>query len=114
MSFTKFFIAALAATATAYQLVEQHSGPGFFDGFDFFTDSDPTQGNVNYTSRLIAAPSKMIGVVYNDDGSASACIGVDSTTVTANRPSVRITGRQAYNHALLLADIKHMPSGCGI
>lgn len=115
MSFVKLSIAALATTATAYKLVEQHSGTSFFDEFDFFTDSDPTHGNVNYTSRLIAAPSKLIGVVYNDDGSApSAYIGVDSTTITANRPSVRLIGKNSYNHALVLADIKHMPSGCGV
>ncbi|KAG9858383.1 glycoside hydrolase family 16 protein, partial [Aureobasidium melanogenum] len=115
MSFIKLSIAALTATATAYQLVEQHSGSSFFDGFDFFTDADPTHGSVNYTSRSIAAPAKMIGVVLNDDGSApSAYIGVDSTTVTANRPSVRLVGKQSYNHALVLADIKHMPSGCGV
>jgi hypothetical protein len=115
MSFIKLSIAALTATATAYQLVEQHSGSSFFDGFDFFADADPTHGSVNYTSRLIAAPAKMIGVVLNDDGSApSAYIGVDSTTVTANRPSIRLTGKQSYNHALVLADIKHMPSGCGV
>ncbi|KAG9599923.1 glycoside hydrolase family 16 protein, partial [Aureobasidium melanogenum] len=115
MSLIKLSIAALLTTATAYQLVEQHSGSSFFDGFDFFIDADPTHGSVNYTSRLIAAPAKMIGVVLNDDGSApSAYIGVDSTTVTANRPSVRLVGKQSYNHALVLADIKHMPSGCGV
>ncbi|KAG9584997.1 glycoside hydrolase family 16 protein, partial [Aureobasidium melanogenum] len=115
MSFIKLSIAALAATATAYHLLEQHSGISFFDGFDFFTDADPTHGSSNYTSRPIAANLKMIGVVLNDDGSApSAHIGVDSTTVTANRPSIRLTGKQSYNHALVLADIKHMPTGCGV
>ncbi|KAK6005513.1 hypothetical protein QM012_007155 [Aureobasidium pullulans] len=117
MSFFKLSIAALAASATAYELVEQHIGPTFFDGFDFFEGTnDPTHGSVNYTSRLVAAPSKMIGVVINNDGSApSAYIGVDSTTITAHRPSVRLTGKTSYSsHVLVIADIKHMPSGCGV
>lgn len=117
MSFTKFSIAALAATTTlgsAYQLVETHSGSTFFDGFDFFTDADPTQGSVAYTSRLTAAPNKLIGVVLNNGSTPSAYIGVDSSNVTANRPSVRLTSKKSYNHALILADIKHMPSGCGV
>lgn len=117
MSCIKLSIAALATTATAYQLVEKHSGPNFFDGFDFFTDSDPTQGAVSYVSRLTAAPAKLIGLV-NDNSTApptmAAYIGVDSTTVTANRPSVRLTSKKSYKHALVLADIKHMPSGCGV
>jgi hypothetical protein len=118
MSFTKFSIAALAATTTlgnAYQLVEKHSGASFFDGFDFFTDLDPTHGSVAYASRLSAAPNKLIGVVLNADNSTpSAYLGVDYTSITADRPSVRLTSKKSYNHALILADIKHMPSGCGV
>jgi hypothetical protein len=115
MSFIKFSIAALAATTTAYTLVEKHSGADFFDNFDFYTDSDPTHGSVAYVSRLTAAPNKLIGVVLNADNSTpSAYIGVDSTSITPNRPSVRLTSKSTYNHALVLADIKHMPSGCGV
>lgn len=98
MSFAKFSIAALAATTTlgsAYQLVETHSGSTFFDGFDFFTDADPTQGSVAYTSRLTAAPNKLIGVVLNNGSTPSAYIGVDSSNVTANRPSVRLTSKKS-------------------
>ena len=118
MSFIKFSIAALAATTTvsnAYQLVDKFSGPTFFDGFDFFEDADPTHGSVAYASRLTAAPNKLIGVVLNaDNPTPSAYLGVDATTITSKRPSVRLTSKKSYNHALVLADIKHMPSGCGV
>ncbi|KAI5235413.1 hypothetical protein E4T42_09713 [Aureobasidium subglaciale] len=117
MSFTKLSIAALAATATlsnAYQLVEQHKGATFFDAFDFFTDFDPTHGSVSYKSRLESAPNKLIGVVLDENNSSAAYIGVDSKNTTANRPSVRLTSKASYNHALVLADIAHMPSGCGV
>ena len=118
MSFIKFSIAALAATTTvgnAYQLVDKFSGPTFFDSFDFFEDADPTHGSVAYASRLTAAPNKLIGVVLNaDNPTPSAYLGVDATTITSKRPSVRLTSKKSYNHALVLADIKHMPSGCGV
>jgi beta-glucanase (GH16 family) len=123
MPFTKSSLAALVATlalsnASQYQLVEQHKGLSFFDGFDFFTDSDPTNGTVAYGSRAFAAANKHIGVVYNNNyntnSTPSAYMGVDYTTITPNRPSVRLTSKQSYNHALVLIDVQHMPTGCGV
>ena len=43
-----------AASSAAYSLVEEHSGPGFLDGWDFFDGDDPTHGFVNYLPKEAA------------------------------------------------------------
>ena len=43
-----------ASSSGAYSLVEEHSGPGFLDGWDFFDGDDPTQGFVNYLPKEAA------------------------------------------------------------
>jgi len=117
--FTKYFATAALAATTAlgnsYQLVEESRGVTFFDNFDFQTDSSPTHGTSKYMPRAYAAQHKLIGVV-NNNGSAdpSAYIGVGSTNVTEARLSIRLESKNSYNHALVLADIKHMPSGPGL
>lgn len=117
MSFTKLSLAVLATTAAlgnAYQLVEQHKGLNFYDGFDFFTDADPTHGNVQYQSRSDAISKQLIGVVPSNKTDFPIYMGVDHTSITANRPAVRLTSKKSFNHALVLIDVQHMPSGCGV
>jgi hypothetical protein len=86
-----------------------------FSNFDFFTDSDPTHGFVQYLNQTHAETQGLIKV--RNDG--SVIIGVDSTNIynastSVGRPSVRITSQKKYNHGLFLADIANMPGGvCG-
>lgn len=85
----------------------------FFGGFNFFTGEDPTNGAIQYVSMPVATEARLIG--YNDD---AVVIAVDSTTQfsasgTNGRQSVRLEGKNNYNHGLLIADVAHMPTGCG-
>ncbi|KAL9094806.1 MAG: hypothetical protein Q9165_002755 [Trypethelium subeluteriae] len=84
-----------------------------FDAFNFFTGQDPTSGTVQYSSMQEAAQAQLIG--YNHE---SVMFAVDSGTridvsSTEGRKSVRLEGKTNYNHGLLVADVAHMPTGCG-
>ena len=110
MHFSSVLLAlGVAKTAVAgYTLVDDYSGSGFFDNFDFFTGHDPTNGFVNYVDRGTAQSAGLI----NTNG--PAYIGVDSTNKAPNgRSSVRLSSKKAYTHMLVVLDVGNMPSGCG-
>ncbi|KAF9555563.1 hypothetical protein CPC08DRAFT_695392 [Agrocybe pediades] len=89
-----------------------YSGKTFFDDWDFFTDSDPTSGNVDYVNKSTAIQNGYIFV--QDDG--TVIMKVDDTTTLpmgVNRPSVRITSQRQYNTGLFILDINRAPWGCG-
>ena len=85
----------------------------FFDNFNFFTGQDPTSGAIQYVAKPAAAQAQLVG--YNHE---SILLSVDSTTQhdasgTEGRQSVRLEGKKNYNHGLLIADVAHIPTGCG-
>ncbi|EIW58553.1 glycoside hydrolase family 16 protein [Trametes versicolor FP-101664 SS1] len=97
--------------STAYKLADRFEGQSFFDGWDFFTDADPTNGLVNYVSG--DAASKLAYV--QDDG--TAVIAVDDTSDVAaggKRNSIRISSKKSWERGLFIADIYSMPHGCGV
>lgn len=94
-----------------YVLEDDYSPSNFFDMFTFFTDSDPTNGFVEYVSESTAQDTGLINAT-----DSSVYMGVDYTNVAPNgRSSVRITSNKAYNSgSLVIVDIEHMPGGiCG-
>lgn len=98
----------------SYQLDTEYSGASFFDEWDFFTGTDPSEGFVTYVDQKTANND---GLAYVD-GDGIAHMGVDSTTVLdpsgAGRESVRITTKKNYTHGLIISDIVNMPAGvCG-
>ena len=102
-------------TVAGYTLKEDFlSNPSSsFDGFNFFNQEDPTNGTIQYVSKPTAAQAQLIG--YNDD---SIMLAVESknaieSSATEGRQSVRLEGKTNYNHGLLVADVSHMPTGCG-
>ena len=102
----------LRGASAQYQLADTYAGTSFFTGFDFFTAADPTNGAVTYVSGQIASNTGLAGYIDNQQG---VFLGVDSTTQTANRPSVRVSSQKTYDTGLFLADISHMPSStCGV
>ncbi|CAD0091887.1 unnamed protein product [Aureobasidium mustum] len=112
-------LALLPLTASAvsysYSLQDTYAGSNFYDGFNFFTDPDPTHGFVQYVDQATAVSSGILG--YGSGNTARW--GVDDTTVlyanSTGRQSVRLEGKVNYNHGLFLADIKHMPGSiCGV
>lgn len=99
----------LAAAAT-YSLADSYTSTNFFDSFDFFTGADPTNGFVDYQSAEAASSSGLAGFSQN-----GIYLGADHTTANpANgRPSTRVSSKKSYTKMLLVADINHMPVGCG-
>lgn len=80
--------------------------------WDFFSDSDPTGGQVNYQSKAAATKKKLAYI----DSENFAIVRVDSWTNLAkgaNRDSVRITSKKTYSGGLFIADFAAMPTGCG-
>ncbi|PVH75105.1 glycoside hydrolase family 16 protein [Cadophora sp. DSE1049] len=98
------------AAANAYTLVDIFDHTNFFDQFSFFTARDPTLGFVDYVTRDSAHQNKLLSYENNQ-----VYLGVDYTTYApkGGRSSVRLTSNAAYNQGLFIADIAHMPVGCG-
>lgn len=90
----------------AYTLTDDYSQANFFDGFEFFSEADPTKGFVQYQDRVNAASQGLAG--FHKD-----MIYVGSDHKTANpangRASTRINSKKTYTQMLLVADVVHMP-----
>ncbi|KAJ7491141.1 glycoside hydrolase family 16 protein [Mycena latifolia] len=96
-----------------WTVTDLYQGANFFDGWDFFTDADPTHGLINYQSRENAKAKQLISYLDN-----KAVIAVDDYTWIQqghNRDSVRISSKKHYNAGtLIIADFAQMPQGCGV
>ncbi|OCK80932.1 glycoside hydrolase family 16 protein [Lepidopterella palustris CBS 459.81] len=100
--------AAFIRLSIAGYVLEDDYTSNFFDKFDFFTSSDPTNGFVSYVDQSTAQSRGLIST------SSGIYMGVDHTNVTPNgRPSVRLTSKKSYNAGLVILDLAHMPAGCG-
>jgi hypothetical protein len=101
-----------APGAAPYQLVDEYSPANFFDQFNFFTGADPTNGHVQYVDRAVALQSG-----YTTTANGAARMSVDTTNNWPlggkGRPAVRLISNNSYTHGMFVADIKHMPTGCG-
>jgi len=110
--------------AAPYSLVRNYSGQTFFDSFDFYSKPDPASSFVQYVDIHTANDSAFAGFVdyvYTDDMNQTRSVdklvylGVDFTTnTTSGRESVRMEASETFNHSLIVADIYHMPGGCGV
>lgn len=100
-----------AVEASSYSLVNAYNKTNFFSNFDFYDSADPTNGFVEYVSASEASGSGLAGYV-ND----MVYLGSDHTTdnPTSGRSSTRLTSQLSWTKGLFLADIVHMPVGCGV
>lgn len=92
--------------------VDKYQGDSFLDGWDFFDQSDPTNGAVNYQN---AESAKAKGLAVVKDG--QIVLSVDDTTelpLGAKRDSVRISTKKTYTGGLFIADFAAMPFGCSV
>lgn len=98
------------ASATSYTLADSYTTSNFFDEFDFYTGTDPTNGFVKYQSASTASADGLAG--YSEGG---IYLGADYKTAnpSGGRASTRVSSKKSYNHMLLVADVNHMPAGCG-
>jgi hypothetical protein len=107
---TALFIASPAQAG--YNLDVAYDKTNFFNSFDFFTDTDPTKGFVEYVNGQTAQQEGL--AVYAKGG---VFMGVDTKTMNPprGRKSVRVTSKKAFNRGLFVADIAHMPGSiCGV
>lgn len=96
----------------AFKITDQYTGSNFFDGWDFFSEADPTNGNVNYLNKTDAVAKKL---VFVENG--TAVMKVDDTNFIGagqNRDSVRISTTKSYTGGLFVLDVQTMPHGCGV
>ena len=106
----------LQTTFAAYQLIQDYSGDAFWQGFDFFTDPDPTDGLVQFQSLEAANASGIAGFIDSGNASYAIYMGVDTEKIAPEgRAAVRVSSSESFQHALVIADIVHMPGGvCGV
>jgi hypothetical protein len=103
------------SSRATYTLLQDYTGANFFTGFDFFTGADPTGGLVQFVDMDTANSTGIAGIMSGGSASNAVYLGVDSTTVAPQgRGAIRVTSSQTFQHALVIADIAHMPGGiCG-
>lgn len=93
-----------------YHLVDTYSGTSFFDNFDFFSETDPSNGFVIYVDQ---SGAEWLNLTYAT--SESAILKVDTSTnvdTSSGRRSVRITSKTQYDSGLFVFDVAHTPYGC--
>lgn len=101
-----------ARSTGAYTLTDDITYDTFFDAFNWFDGSDPTQGFVQYQGMSSAIDKGLVG--YLND-TRSVFLGVDHTTKDPKgRASVRLESKKFWNQGLMIVDVHHMPlSECG-
>jgi len=100
-----------SVAASPWKLVQGYEGNSFFSGWDFFTQADPTHGNVQYVDQQTAQSANLTEI--NSAGNAVMRVDTTPTVSGGNRQSVRITTEFTYTEGLVIMDSVHMPTGCG-
>ncbi|KAH8798338.1 concanavalin A-like lectin/glucanase domain-containing protein [Xylogone sp. PMI_703] len=102
--------ADFSSPTSSYSLRHNYTASNFFSEWRFFTDADPTHGFVDYVDQSFAQAS---GLVNTDNH--QIYMGVDNETMdpSSGRKSVRVFSKTTFTHGLFIADVQHMPTGCG-
>ncbi|KAG2079230.1 glycoside hydrolase family 16 protein [Suillus decipiens] len=94
-----------------YTLIVSHVGYDFLGNFSWETADDPTNGRVNYVDKATALKDNLTFV-----SDSKFIMRADDTKKVAKsargRDSVRIQSLDAYDDALCVLDLSHMPEGC--
>lgn len=92
---------------------DEYSGQTFFDRWDFYDQSDPTNGHVTFLNKSAAFSN---GLAYVDPNGTVIMKGDDTTTLAQGvyRNSVRISSQAVYNTGLFILDLNRAPWGCGV
>ncbi|KAK1226952.1 hypothetical protein PQX77_010020 [Marasmius sp. AFHP31] len=93
-----------------FKIVDSHSGSNFFNGWNFWTFGDPTNGIVNYVDEATARANGLLEI----NSAGNAIMRVETTPqVSGNRRSVRIQTQLEIDKGLWIMDSLHVPTGCG-
>ncbi|PWY88592.1 hypothetical protein BO94DRAFT_464451 [Aspergillus sclerotioniger CBS 115572] len=96
-------------SALSYRLADTYSGSSFFDEFEYYTATDPTDGFVDYVDSSTASE---MNLTYASSSRAVLRVDTSTSNQTSGRKSVRITSKKTYNDGLFIFDITHTPYGC--
>nr|ODN88974.1 hypothetical protein L203_02380 [Cryptococcus depauperatus CBS 7841] len=90
-----------------------YEGQTFFNGWDWFTETDPSHGLVNYVDASTAF-SKGLAFWTKDGVPGIQVDHFQKTAVGGKRDSVRITTKSLFQGGLFIIDMALMPWGCGV
>jgi hypothetical protein len=108
-------VISLCGVVQSWSLSQTWEGNNFFNNFWFWDESvngpDPSHGYVYYANEQQALDWGYVSVNSNN----SVYIGCDCWSVSSGsgRGSVRITSYGTWDYGLFIADLEHMPQGCG-
>lgn len=105
-------LVAAGITDATMAIANNYDHTNFFQQFRFEDIADPTKGFVNYVA---ASDANKLGLAGFTSG--TVFLGADSTTMNpsgSGRNSTRMVSNTAYTKGLFVADIAHMPVGCGV
>jgi opacity protein-like surface antigen len=92
-----------------YTLKDTFSGSSFFDNFEYYSTTDPTNGFVQYVNSQTAS---QMNLTYASESSAVIRVDTSTQNQTNGRSSVRITSTNTYDSGLFIFDVAHTPYGC--
>jgi len=100
-----------ASAAASYTMADEFVGEGFLKGFQWETIDDPTHGRVNFVDQPTALSSNLTftsATTFVMRADASSIVPADAR----GRNSIRIQSYKAYDDAVFVLDLAHMPEGC--
>ncbi|CED83827.1 glycoside hydrolase family 16 protein [Phaffia rhodozyma] len=101
---------ASATSTSSWKLDLEASGSTFLDSWTFWDYTDPTHGTVTYVDQATATSGNLTSV----NAAGNVILNVDQTeVVTGGRKSIRLHSTYIFNGGLIIADIAHLPTGCG-
>lgn len=100
------------SAASDFKLVQSWEGDRFLQGWNFFSEADPTHGDVSYVNETVARRDRL--AYTNIEG--NTIIRVDNSSyLTEGQPkrkSVRLTSREPMKvGSLFVLDVDHLPFG---
>ncbi|KAF8347856.1 glycoside hydrolase family 16 protein [Amanita rubescens] len=101
------------SSAANYTLQDYYAGESFLNDWTFFSQPDPTGGNVNYLDKANAI-AKNLSYVQSNGVTVLAVDDYSDVPAGGSRNSVRIQSTKTYNSGLFIADFEAMPWGCGV
>jgi len=109
LSFTAVLIPAIRAH---FVLKDTYIGEDFLHGWEWETLDDPTHGRVNYVDQE-SALNRNLTYVTDSKFVMRADDWSYVPSGARGRDSVRIHSNSAYDEAVVVLDLQHMPEGCG-
>lgn len=98
-----------SVSAATWTQTTSISGNEFYDDFDWFSETDPTNGLVTYQTQS-AARSQNLSYVNSNNHFVMAVSTVP--TALSGRNSVRIQSKASYSDGVYVLNVTHIPTGC--